>query len=247
MTVHGAKGLQAPIVIPARHLHAAAAARARGSIPCRARASRRTRSAIWSGPRQGTRSLAGIEDSKELVERAERAGISPAALRRHDAGGGPALCLRLGGPAETREGKVWYDLVRDGLAGHLTAHADADGKTAAAHGERADGARNGLRGPRRSSRGRTAARLGGRDRAARAVAPEACAVAARVWARGRRRRAAARAAAARAAGAGPRMAATPAGGSSTPCCSICRRLRRRTRNGRRGPSSPREAPISRKS
>ena len=46
MTVHGAKGLQAPIVFLPDTCMRAAAARARGSTPCRAPASQPARSAI---------------------------------------------------------------------------------------------------------------------------------------------------------------------------------------------------------
>ena len=62
------------------------------------------------------------------------------------------------------EGKVWYDLVSDGLAGHLTAHADADGsplhRMESAQTEPVTDCRT--RGG--AAGGRSAPRLGGRNR-----------------------------------------------------------------------------------
>ena len=48
---------------------------------------------------------------------ADREGISPAALCRHDASAGPALCLRLAGPKEKPEGGSGTSSSRTGWAG----------------------------------------------------------------------------------------------------------------------------------
>ena len=47
------------------------------------------------------------------------------------------------GLKRAREGIVWYDLVKDGLAGLLTAHVGSDGRPRAAAWKRADRAREG--------------------------------------------------------------------------------------------------------
>jgi ATP-dependent helicase/nuclease subunit A len=81
---------------------------------------------VW--PPAGHSKLAGIEDSKQLVEKAERQEyhrlLYVAMTRAQDR----LYICGWEGLQRREAGKVWYDLVRDGLDGHLTAHADAEGR-----------------------------------------------------------------------------------------------------------------------
>jgi len=126
MTVHGAKGLQAPIVFlpdtcmrPRLQgvrlyplLHAGEPRDQVGHL-------------IW--PPAGHSKLAGIEESKELVERAERQEyhrlLYVAMTRAQD-----RLYICGWEDLQKREAGVWYDLVRDGLDGHLTPLTGSDGR-----------------------------------------------------------------------------------------------------------------------
>jgi ATP-dependent helicase/nuclease subunit A len=126
MTVHGAKGLQAPIVfLPDTCM----APRQQGiglyPLPRAGEPPDEVGHLIW--PPKGLSNLAGIEQSKQAVLRAEReeyhrllyVGMTRAEDRLY-------VCGWEG--LKRREKDVWYDLVNDGLAGHLTAQVGADGK-----------------------------------------------------------------------------------------------------------------------
>jgi ATP-dependent helicase/nuclease subunit A len=126
MTVHGAKGLQAPIVfLPDTCM----APRQQGiglyPLPRAGEPPNEVGHLIW--PPRGLSNLAGIEHSKQALLRAEReeyhrllyVGMTRAEDRLY-IGGWDGL--------KRHEQNVWYDLVKDGLDGHLTAQAGADGK-----------------------------------------------------------------------------------------------------------------------
>ena len=102
MTVHGAKGLEAPIVfLP----DTTARARTQGPrlypFPREGASADEAGHLVW--PPTGHSKLAALEDSKSQIGWRGARGISPPALRGDDAGAGPALCLRLGGSAKARE------------------------------------------------------------------------------------------------------------------------------------------------
>ena len=126
MTVHGAKGLQAPIVfLPDTCM----APRQQGiglyPLPRAGEHPDEVGHLIW--PPRGLSNLAGIEQSKQAVLRAEReeyhrllyVGMTRAEDRLY-IGGWEGL--------KRHEKDVWYDLVKDGLAGHLTPHVGSDGR-----------------------------------------------------------------------------------------------------------------------
>ena len=116
MTVHGAKGLQAPIVfLPDTCM----APRQQGieTLPPapRRRAAGRGRSPDLAAERTVESCRHRTQQAGGPACRARR--ISPAALCRHDAGGGPALYLRLAGTQETREGMSGTTSSRTGSLG----------------------------------------------------------------------------------------------------------------------------------
>ena len=127
MTVHGAKGLQAPIVIlPDTCMRPRLQGVRLYPLPRAGVPPEEVGHLVWPPAKHSN--LAGIEDSKSLVERAERQEyhrlLYVAMTRAEDR----LYICGWEGLQRREEGKVWYDLVRDGLAGHLTAHADADGR-----------------------------------------------------------------------------------------------------------------------
>jgi ATP-dependent helicase/nuclease subunit A len=127
MTVHGAKGLQAPIVIlPDTCMRPRLQGVRLYPLPRAGEPPEEVGHLVWPPAKHSN--LAGIEDSKSLVERAERQEyhrlLYVAMTRAEDR----LYICGWEGLQRREEGKVWYDLVRDGLAGHLTAHADADGR-----------------------------------------------------------------------------------------------------------------------
>jgi ATP-dependent helicase/nuclease subunit A len=127
MTVHGAKGLQAPIVIlPDTCMRPRQQGVRLYPLPRAGEPPEEVGHIVWPPAKHSK--LAGIEGSKELVEQAERQEyhrlLYVAMTRAEDR----LYICGWEGLQRREEGKVWYDLVRDGLAGHLTAHADADGR-----------------------------------------------------------------------------------------------------------------------
>jgi ATP-dependent helicase/nuclease subunit A len=127
MTVHGAKGLQAPIVIlPDTCMRPRLQGVRLYPLPRAGEPPDEVGHLVWPPAKHSN--LAGIEQSKELVERAERQEyhrlLYVAMTRAEDR----LYICGWEGLQRREEGKVWCDLVRDGLAGHLTAHADADGR-----------------------------------------------------------------------------------------------------------------------
>jgi ATP-dependent helicase/nuclease subunit A len=126
MTVHGAKGLQAPIVfLPDTCMRPRLTGVRLYPLPRAGEPPDEVGHLIWPPAKHSK--LAGIEQSKQLVERAELeeyhrllyVGMTRAedrlyicgweGLQKHDAG-------------------AWYELVKAGLDGHLTTQTDADGK-----------------------------------------------------------------------------------------------------------------------
>jgi ATP-dependent helicase/nuclease subunit A len=127
MTVHGAKGLQAPIVIlPDTCMRPRLQGVRLYPLPRADEPPEEVGHLVW--PPAGHSKLAGIEDSKQLVEKAERQEyhrlLYVAMTRAQDR----LYICGWEGLQRREAGKVWYDLVRDGLDGHLTAHADAEGR-----------------------------------------------------------------------------------------------------------------------
>jgi ATP-dependent helicase/nuclease subunit A len=125
MTVHGAKGLQAPIVIlPDTCMRPRLQGVRLYPLPRAGEPPEEVGHLVW--PPAGLSKLAGLEDSKQLVERAERQEyhrlLYVAMTRAEDR---LYVCGWEG--VQKRDKDVWYDLVNDGLAGCLTNHAGADG------------------------------------------------------------------------------------------------------------------------
>ena len=140
---------------------------------------------------------------------------------------------------------AWYDLVKEGLAGRLIERVSRRRRKSVRRMEsRADEARERRRAeterrpPDPCLTGRSPRRgLSGRGRSSRRRGSP--------WPRGTAPRRVGGAAAAWAAGPQRRTAASRAGGSCMPCCSICRRSSPEAiRNGRHAPSSRRAAQTS---
>ena len=119
MTVHGAKGLQAPIVF----------------LPDTCMVPRAQGPRIYPLPRpgspaghgrpsrlaaHGTLRPRGARRRQDRGAAGRARGISPAALCRHDAGARPALCLRLAGRAGSARRTAGTTSSTSGLHGHLT-------------------------------------------------------------------------------------------------------------------------------
>jgi ATP-dependent helicase/nuclease subunit A len=126
MTVHGAKGLQAPIVfLPDTCMRPRLQGVRLYPLPRAGEPRDQVGHLIW--PPAGHSKLAGIEESKELVERAERQEyhrlLYVAMTRAQD-----RLYICGWEDLQKREAGVWYDLVRDGLDGHLTPLTGSDGR-----------------------------------------------------------------------------------------------------------------------
>jgi ATP-dependent helicase/nuclease subunit A len=127
MTVHGAKGLQAPIVIlPDTCMRPRLQGVRLYPVPRAGEPADEVEHLVW--PPAGHSNLAGIEDSKILVEQAERQEyhrlLYVAMTRAEDR----LYICGWEGLQQRETGKVWYDLVKDGLDGLLTSHVGADGK-----------------------------------------------------------------------------------------------------------------------
>ena len=128
MTVHGAKGLQAPIVFLPDTCMRPRLQGVEALSPAARRRASATRSAISSGRRRPFEARRRSRTSKTLVERAERQEyhrlLYVAMTRAQDR----LYICGWEGLQKRETGIVWYDLVKDGLAGHLTEHVGADGK-----------------------------------------------------------------------------------------------------------------------
>jgi ATP-dependent helicase/nuclease subunit A len=127
MTVHGAKGLQAPIVIlPDTCMRPRLPGVRLYPVPRADEPPDEVVHLIW--PPAGHSKLAGIEESKQRVENAEREEyhrlLYVAMTRAEDR----LYVCGWEGLQRREVGAVWYDLVADGLDGHLTAQVDADGR-----------------------------------------------------------------------------------------------------------------------
>jgi len=126
MTVHGAKGLQAPIVfLPDTCMRPRLQGVRLYPMPRAGEPRDQVGHLIW--PPAGHSKLAGIEESKELVERAEREEyhrlLYVAMTRAEDR----LYICGWEGVQKREAGIVWYDLVNDGLEGHLMPLTGSDG------------------------------------------------------------------------------------------------------------------------
>jgi ATP-dependent helicase/nuclease subunit A len=126
MTVHGAKGLQAPIVfLPDTCMRPRLQGVRLYPMPRAGEPRDQVGHLIW--PPAGHSKLAGIEQSKDLMERAERQEyhrlLYVAMTRAEDR----LYICGWEGVQKREAGIVWYDLVNDGLDGHLTPLMGSDG------------------------------------------------------------------------------------------------------------------------
>ncbi len=175
MTVHGAKGLQAPIVfLPDTCMRP----RLQGPQLYRLdRAGEPARSGRPSGlaAERSFQARRHRNQQGRWWSTAERAGISPAALRRHDARARTGSMSAAGRDCKRREDSiVWYDLVNDGLAGQLDGAGRLRRQALRRMEMQADGSRQGGAGRATQDRQRSPPpRLGACAGAARAVAAEA--------------------------------------------------------------------------
>jgi len=125
MTVHGAKGLQAPIVfLPDTCMRPRAQGPRLFPVPREGEPPGEVTHLVW--PPAGYSKLAALEDSKIRMEQAEREEyhrlLYVAMTRAKDR---LYVCGWQG--VQQREANSWYDLVKDGLDGHLTEHVGTDG------------------------------------------------------------------------------------------------------------------------
>jgi ATP-dependent helicase/nuclease subunit A len=125
MTVHGAKGLQAPIVfLPDTCMRPRAQGPRLFPVPREGEPPGEVTHLVW--PPAGYSKLAALEDSKLRLEQAERQEyhrlLYVAMTRAKDR---LYVCGWQG--VQQREVNSWYDLVKDGLDGHSTEHAGTDG------------------------------------------------------------------------------------------------------------------------
>ncbi len=127
MTVHGAKGLQAPIVfLPDTCMRPRLQGVRLYPMPRAGEPPDEVCHLIW--PPAGHSKLSGIEDCKQLVERAEREEyhrlLYVAMTRAEDR----LYVCGWEGLQKRETGAVWYDLVKDGLEGHLSPQVGSDGQ-----------------------------------------------------------------------------------------------------------------------
>jgi ATP-dependent helicase/nuclease subunit A len=127
MTVHGAKGLQAPIVfLPDTCMRPRLQGVRLYPMPRAGEPPDEVCHLIW--PPAGHSKLSGIEDCKQLVERAEREEyhrlLYVAMTRAEDR----LYVCGWEGLQKRETGAVWYDLIKDGLEGHLSPQLGSDGQ-----------------------------------------------------------------------------------------------------------------------
>ena len=128
MTVHGAKGLQAPIVfLPDTCMRPRLQGVRLYPIARAGEPAGEVGHLIW--PPKGLSDLSGIEASKALLDSAEieeyHRLLYVAMTRAEDR----LYVCGWHGLQKPKPGVVWYDLVKDGLAGHLTAQVGSDGQS----------------------------------------------------------------------------------------------------------------------
>ena len=128
MTVHGAKGLQAPIVLlPDTCMRPRLQGVRLYPIVRAGEPASEVGHLIW--PPKGHSDLSGIEASKALLDSAEieeyHRLLYVAMTRAEDR----LYVCGWHGLQKPKPGVVWYDLVKDGLAGHLTAQVGSDGQS----------------------------------------------------------------------------------------------------------------------
>ncbi len=241
MTVHGAKGLQAPIVFLPDTCMVPRAQGPRIFSACRVRAIRPARSATSSGRRrdiQTSRRSSAPRPRSMQAELEEYHRLLYVAMTR--ARDRLYVCGWQG--AKQREKGCWYDLVQEGLQGLLSEATAHDGVSV----QRLISAQT-----RRGQEGRPRAQRSTRHR---------------IYPTGRRRRPppSGRALRSRRRGSGlssatamrsrqssrrlgrrplPRTSVSRAGGWCTRCCNICLSWPRPSRSARHGPSSPRGGAI----
>lgn len=127
MTVHGAKGLQAPIVfLPDTCMKPRLQGARLYPIARTGEPADEVGHLIW--PPKGLSDLSGIEASKTLLDTAEieeyHRLLYVAMTRAEDR----LYVCGWHGLQKPKQGIVWYDLVKDGLAGRLTPHVGSDGR-----------------------------------------------------------------------------------------------------------------------
>ena len=115
MTVHGAKGLQAPIVFLPDTCSSRAQCKRRGFIRCRGQASRPTKSVISCGRAARTSTIATLDDAKARCGRARARGISPPALCGDDAGARTGSMSAAGRASKNPKTKCLVRADQDGL------------------------------------------------------------------------------------------------------------------------------------
>ena len=128
MTVHGAKGLQAPIVfLPDTCMRPRLQGVRLYPIVRAGEPAGEVGHLIW--PPKGLSDLSGIEASKAQLDSAEieeyHRLLYVAMTRAEDR----LYVCGWHGLQKPKPGVVWYDLVKDGLAGHLTAQVGSDGQS----------------------------------------------------------------------------------------------------------------------
>ncbi len=128
MTVHGAKGLQAPIVfLPDTCMRPRLQGVRLYPIVRAGEPAGEVGHLIW--PPKGHSDLSGIEASKAQLDSAEieeyHRLLYVAMTRAEDR----LYVCGWHGRQKPKPGVVWYDLVKDGLAGHFTAQVGSDGQS----------------------------------------------------------------------------------------------------------------------
>ena len=190
MTVHGAKGLQAPIVfLPDTCMNVRPQGVRLFPLPRPGEPPEEVAHLIWAAG--GRTDLEEIDEPKEMLKRADREEyhrlLYVAMTRARDR----LYVCGWQGQKEKPEGESWYELINDGLGGLLAEIPTVRRRVRAPYGMRTRKAHQERRAKSRESRCAASSRLGAYARQARAGAAEAHAVAACAFP-GRRRRGALR-------------------------------------------------------